>query len=926
LALTISWQRADYTHMRCLYCGKQLALLKRLTGGGDFCSDAHKHSYQEEYNRLALSRLLQAQSKPGEVKFSANRGPAPTPAEGLGEPLPPGAARRRALPASAPTPEPTRAPSRSERVFYAPAATQEPVPQAVAEAPPVVQQPPRQTVREMPPAQAAQYVAPDLALDAVPEFASEVEAEAPPEVTVFSMEIPGYSALADGSPYVEPWLDVAPAPAPPEWQAANQSFFNLQLGTLVALARLAPSEMEAPAVTEQPAPFEFAAASVSLGALTQHSFTSAAPSHTFAVETEHPLTTLPSAQLAPLEICSSVAGVQLAAKDLAAEPAAFAHSQTNLHVPFQVASMPSRAFPAASPIELDIRVSASRAGHETSLNGAVRFPVRITFQDSSLLSLYPSGIDFPAEESEVVLIAPWAEEIVTPSNGFNHHDENALAEMEPSGSPREVLDALSRLHQDLAAEQEEERLEEPLEPPAADLELVPEADGQNTIAAAPAEPSATTIDISAEPAYEPPVPLSAHDFFEIPLKTFAPLKPVLAVESNALISLAPEMPRMKALPLRPKVAKAPPGFSPQPSAVQAKAPAAEPKAKTPAPAPAAPRSPQIPAPAAKQPAPPVKAPPTVQPVKPGQPSKPGHPVKPVPPAKPSQAAKPPQQPATTKAPASDEQTTSKQPTAQAPAAQPGAVDSKSAAQPLSTPGVAEQAAAPSEETMPSFASIQTGKNVSFIGSLKGKLILAILLVIIAGVAFYAMSSKTHQPPAPAATPTDEGVGPSIMMGEGGWVQGWGGDPNGSHAGREITIYRPSLKLSDYRIEFQGEIDSKSIGWVFRAMDPYNYYAMKLAIATPGVSPKMALIKYVVVQGHETEIGRVPLDIAARNDTVFNVRVDVRGSKFSTFVQGQQVDVWTDEQIKSGGVGFLNERAERARIKSAAISYLTGGKN
>jgi hypothetical protein len=228
--------------------------------------------------------------------------------------------------------------------------------------------------------------------------------------------------------------------------------------------------------------------------------------------------------------------------------------------------------------------------------------------------------------------------------------------------------------------------------------------------------------------------------------------------------------------------------------------------------------------------------------------------------------------------------------------------------------------------MPSFASIQTGKNGSFIGSLKGKLTIAILLVVIAGIVFYSMSSKSHAPaPAPVSN-TEEGVGPSIMLGEGGWVQGWGGDPNGSNTGRQITIYRPSLKLTDYRIEFQGEIDSKSIGWVFRALDPYNYYAMKLAIVTPGLSPKMALIKYAVIQGHEREMGRVPLDIAARNDTVFNVRVDVRGSKFSTSVQGQPVDVWTDEQIKSGGVGFLNERAERARIKSAAISYLTGGKN
>src|SRR5258708_11923489 len=57
--------------MRCLYCGKELALLKRLTGSGEFCSDSHKQSYQEEYNRLALSRLLQAQSRSEEVRAVA---------------------------------------------------------------------------------------------------------------------------------------------------------------------------------------------------------------------------------------------------------------------------------------------------------------------------------------------------------------------------------------------------------------------------------------------------------------------------------------------------------------------------------------------------------------------------------------------------------------------------------------------------------------------------------------------------------------------------------------------------------------------------------------------------------------------------------------------------------------------------------------
>ena len=50
-----------------------------------------------------------------------------------------------------------------------------------------------------------------------------------------------------------------------------------------------------------------------------------------------------------------------------------------------------------------------------------------------------------------------------------------------------------------------------------------------------------------------------------------------------------------------------------------------------------------------------------------------------------------------------------------------------------------------------------------------------------------------------------------------------------------------------------------------------------------------------------------------------------GSKFTTYVQGQQVDIWNDDQLKVGGAGFLNEREERGRIKSVSVSLLNGGK-
>src|ERR1700721_1674721 len=52
--------------MQCLYCDRPLALLKRLTGDGEFCSKEHRRIYQQEHNQLALARLLASQPKPKE--------------------------------------------------------------------------------------------------------------------------------------------------------------------------------------------------------------------------------------------------------------------------------------------------------------------------------------------------------------------------------------------------------------------------------------------------------------------------------------------------------------------------------------------------------------------------------------------------------------------------------------------------------------------------------------------------------------------------------------------------------------------------------------------------------------------------------------------------------------------------------------------
>ena len=52
------------SQMHCLYCDQPLALLKRLTGDGEFCSKEHRKLYQRKNNKLALERLLASQPAP----------------------------------------------------------------------------------------------------------------------------------------------------------------------------------------------------------------------------------------------------------------------------------------------------------------------------------------------------------------------------------------------------------------------------------------------------------------------------------------------------------------------------------------------------------------------------------------------------------------------------------------------------------------------------------------------------------------------------------------------------------------------------------------------------------------------------------------------------------------------------------------------
>jgi len=153
----------------------------------------------------------------------------------------------------------------------------------------------------------------------------------------------------------------------------------------------------------------------------------------------------------------------------------------------------------------------------------------------------------------------------------------------------------------------------------------------------------------------------------------------------------------------------------------------------------------------------------------------------------------------------------------------------------------------------------------------------------------------------------------------GWSQDWSYDQAGFLRPGKLGFLDKSMKLVNYRLELMGQIERKSLGWAFRAQDSKNYYVAKLMIAHPGPLPIVDLIHYPVLNGKEGAKVRVTLPFAVRNDTLYQVEMNVRGDAFRASVNGHVVDSWNDNSLRAGGVGFVSGQGEAARVRWIRVS-------
>ncbi len=129
--------------------------------------------------------------------------------------------------------------------------------------------------------------------------------------------------------------------------------------------------------------------------------------------------------------------------------------------------------------------------------------------------------------------------------------------------------------------------------------------------------------------------------------------------------------------------------------------------------------------------------------------------------------------------------------------------------------------------------------------------------------------------------------------------------------RRVSLLRSSMNLPAYRLDFESSIQMKALGWVYRARDAKNFYVSKIEFQKPGVNPVYALVHYAVIDGVEQPRVETPLPVSVPMGGLYKIHFEAVGNRFTTWVQGQQVEQWTDPRLSSGGAGLYGEGTEQS---------------
>ncbi len=168
----------------------------------------------------------------------------------------------------------------------------------------------------------------------------------------------------------------------------------------------------------------------------------------------------------------------------------------------------------------------------------------------------------------------------------------------------------------------------------------------------------------------------------------------------------------------------------------------------------------------------------------------------------------------------------------------------------------------------------------------------------------------------------------FSAGLGAWQSGpeltsaWSFDKNGFVNPGALSLFKPSMHLTNYDLDALVQIEAKGLGLVFRAASARSYQVAELVVDGAGPMPSLAVSRYAMIAGRPLRAVHTQYPQRFLADTLYRLHLEVRGDTFSLYVQGNLVDYWTDPRLTAGGVGIFCSPGEHARVAWIRVSHNT----
>jgi len=197
-----------------------------------------------------------------------------------------------------------------------------------------------------------------------------------------------------------------------------------------------------------------------------------------------------------------------------------------------------------------------------------------------------------------------------------------------------------------------------------------------------------------------------------------------------------------------------------------------------------------------------------------------------------------------------------------------------------------------------------------------------VLVVAGAIGFFALTGGDSTAAVAKAPTAQASSAPAVataglVLGEAGWSTDNVVDGKGRRV-RQLSVYRPTVQTTDYRVEFQAAIDFRAVGWAVRAANTRNHMVLRIVHEKGN---KARLVRFAVVDGQAGAAVEKELPFPVSFGMLYRVRMDAVGSRFSVTINDKKVEEWNETRPATGGFGVVNEGTERGQVRNVQAWHL-----